>query len=113
MFGREEQVAVEAPEVARDALARDDVLDPIDGGGMAFRGQPRAALAVQALDCEKPVVDRIDEVRGRGAGHAAADRPILQDDDGLPNLGKQIGSGETRDTGADDADVSGGVGGQW
>ena len=44
---RAEQVAVDALEVAVDALARHDALDAVDRGGVAVRGEPRAALAVQ------------------------------------------------------------------
>ena len=46
------------------------------------------------------------------AGHAAADGAVVEHDDRLPNLGKQVGSREPRDAGADDADIGGGVGGE-
>ena len=68
-----------------------------------------AALAVKPLEVEEPIVERIDEVRGRRAGLPAADAAVVEHDHGLPNLGKQIGSREPGDAGADDADIGGGV----
>ena len=80
VLGGAEQVAVEPHEIAGDPLARDDAFDAIDGGRVAFRREPRAALAVEALQIHEAIVERIDEVRGGGAGLAATDAAIVEHD---------------------------------
>jgi len=40
--GGEEQVALDALEAARDGLGEDGVLDEVDRGGVALRGETRA-----------------------------------------------------------------------
>jgi hypothetical protein len=61
-FG-EEQVAVDAREVAVDALLPHDGLDAVDRRGMAVGGEARAFAAVQLLDLEVAVIERVGEVR--------------------------------------------------
>ena len=73
VLGSAEQVAVEPLEVTRDPLAGHDALDAIDGRRVALGREPRAALAVEALEIEIAIVERIDEMGGRRAGLAAAD----------------------------------------
>jgi hypothetical protein len=102
---RQEEIAVEALEVAVDLLVRDDGADRLDGGGVALRGEPRAVGAVQPLDLVVAIVQRGGEVGGRGRGHAAADGPMVQNDYALPFLGEKVGARHARDAGADDAGV--------
>jgi hypothetical protein len=112
VFGRAKKVAVQSREIAGDALARHDALDAIDRRGVALGGEPRAALAMEPLEIHEAIVQRIDEVRRRRAGLPAADRAVFDDHHRFPNLGKQISSGESGDTSADDANISRGVEGE-
>ena len=73
---------------------------------MALGRQARATRAVQTFEVEEAIVERIDEVRGRRPRLSAADAAVFEHDDGLPNLGKQIGCREAGDARADDADVA-------
>lgn len=67
---------------------------------------------MKPLELEETIVKRIDEVRGGCAGLTAADAAVVEHDDRLPNLGKQVRSGEAGDAGADDAHISRSVGRQ-
>jgi hypothetical protein len=69
---RREQIAVEALERAVDLLVVHDRLDLIDGLRVAFRGEPRAILAVEALEVRVAIVERVHEVGGRARGGADA-----------------------------------------
>jgi hypothetical protein len=62
LIGSPEQVAIDAPEVAIDALVPRDGLDPIDGRGVALGGQATAVLAVDLLDLGEAVVDCVGQV---------------------------------------------------
>ena len=103
-FG-EEQVAVEAREVAVDALLAHDGLDAVDRRGVAVGGEPRALAAVQLLDLEVAVVEHVGEVRGGRLRHAAGDRAVVEHRHLLARAGEQVGGGQAGDAGADDADV--------
>jgi hypothetical protein len=56
---RRKQVAVNAFEVAGNPFARDDRVNAIDGGGVAFGGKAGATLSVPTLQLEVAIVKRI------------------------------------------------------
>jgi hypothetical protein len=86
-------------------FACDDIFDAVDRRRVAFGSETRAPLAVQPLEVEESIVERIHEVRRGHTGHAAANRAIVEDDDRFPNLGKEISSSKAGDAGADYTDV--------
>src|SRR5204863_5386450 len=65
--GRLPQIAVEAREIAIDNFVVNDAFDCVDGGGMTFGGELRAAFAMQAFEFVEAIIERIDEVRGGAA----------------------------------------------
>jgi hypothetical protein len=97
---RQEEISIDALEIAFDRFAPHDPLDGIDRRGVAVGGELRAFLAVQPFDLVPPVIHRGDQVRGRARGHAATDRPVVDDDDGASLLRKQISGRDARDAGA-------------
>ena len=103
--GRDEEVSVQALEVAFNLLFRDDRLDAVNRSRVALGGETRAALAVQTLQLEVAVVERVDEVRGRPARHAAADGPVIEYDNGLALAREQVRGCHPRYPCADDAHV--------
>jgi hypothetical protein len=57
LAGGLEQIAIESLESAVDPLGGHDLLDPVDGRGMAFGGQPGPVRPVETLDLSVAVVD--------------------------------------------------------
>src|SRR5581483_1833128 len=84
---RHEEVAIEPLEIAIYALRRDNGFDAINGRRVTIGSHPRALLAVQALDLKVAVIEGVGEVRRRALGHAAADAPIIENDDALAFAG--------------------------
>ena len=101
----EEEIAVDALEIAVDVFGADDLLDLFDGRAMALHDETRALVAVDVLEHVDAVVHRVGEMRGRAAGFAAADCAVVDDDDFLPGFCEQICGGQSGDSGADDANV--------
>jgi len=101
----EEEVAVQAREIAVDALSRDDGVDALDGLGMALRRQARAFAPVQLLDLEIAVVVHVRQMPGAHLRHAARDRAVVEHRHRLPRLGEQVGGRHSGDARADDANV--------
>ncbi len=103
--GRQEQVAVDAEEVAVDPFVVRDRLDPVDGRGVALGGKPGPVLAVDLLDLDVAVIDGVGQVGGRALRLSAGDGAVIQHDDALALAGEQVGRGQPGDPRADDADV--------
>jgi hypothetical protein len=101
----EEQVAVDAREVAVDLLLARDRLDAVDGGAMALGGEADPALAVDLLQLEIEVVHLVAEVGARPAGHAAANRPVVEHGDAHAGLRQQVRGRHSCDARADDAGI--------
>jgi len=80
---------------------------------MTGRGQPGAVPAVQPLQLEVSIVQRIGEVCRGAAGLSPADGAVLQNDDPLPRLGQGVGRRNARDPGADDADLGAKILPEW
>src|SRR5688572_27069326 len=55
--GPEKEITIDPLEVARNLLARDGLLDEIDGGCVAVRREARAVTPVQSFDLDVQVVD--------------------------------------------------------
>ena len=72
---------------------------------MALGGEPRAVRAEETFQLVVAFVERVDEVRGRPAGLAAGDRPVVEHDDALAVLREQVGRRQPGDAGADDDHV--------
>ena len=102
--GEAHEKAVEPLEVAVDAFVADDALDGIDRGRVAFRGQARVLLAMDPDDLLPAAIDRVHEVRGGAKALAGGRLGLVEHDDAVAFAGQQIGSGEPRHAGADDAD---------
>ena len=101
----EEQVAVHALEVAVDPLGRDDRLDAVDGRAVALGRAAGAHFAVDALDLEVAVVDRIGEMGG-GASRLAASRSARRRAPApTAGAGEQVRGRESGDPRPDDADI--------
>ena len=103
--GRQEQVAVNAEEVAVDPFFVRDRLDQVDGRGVALGGKPGPVLAVDLLDLDVAVIDGVGQVGGRALSLSAGDGAVIQHDDALALAGEQVGRGQPGDPRADDADV--------
>ena len=79
----QKQIAVEASEVAVDVVVAHERFDEVDRGRVRARGDARALLAVHARDLDVAIVDLVREVRGGARRLAAADLPVVDDDDFL------------------------------
>jgi hypothetical protein len=102
---RDEEVAVEALEVAVNLLFVDDLLDEVNGRRVALGGEARAAPAVEAFEFVEAVVEGVREVRRRARSLAARERAVVQDDDGLALSRQEVSRRQSRDACADDAHV--------
>ncbi len=105
----EHEVAVHARESASDAFARDDLLDGVDGRAVTLGGQSRPALAVQRAQPDEAIVHGVGEVRGGASRLAAADGPVVEDEDAASGARQEVCGGDSGNAGADDADVGSGV----
>src|SRR5918995_2704455 len=85
-----EQIAIEPGKSAVDGLLPNDVLNAIDGRGMTGRSQPGPVPAMQPLQFEIAVVQRVREMRGGAASLASPDRSIVQHDDALARFREQV-----------------------
>lgn len=101
---RRAQEAVEAAQVARDALVAHDVLDGGDRCDVAPGHQARDVPPMDALDRLEPPVHGGREVGRRACALATADRPVVEHDRAASALLQQIRRGQAEDPRADDAD---------
>src|SRR5205823_5928935 len=99
-----EEIAIDVSEIALNAFGGDDVINVLDGGGMAVSGEPRAVLAEEFFEVVIAVIEGVGKMGGCAAGLAAADRPIVQDDDFVTLPRQCVRDGESGDARADDAD---------
>ena len=103
--GWKKQVTVKPREVAGDVLLSGNGFNPVDRRAVTFRRQACPPFAVQALDFEVAVVDRIGQMGCGNFGHAAGQRTVVDNDDGLTGLSEQVGGGQAGNACADDAGV--------
>jgi hypothetical protein len=102
---RFKQIAIDPLKLAVDPLIAHDRLDLVRRRRVALIRKARALLAMQTLDLGEPVILRAGDVRRGPSGHPAPDLPVINYDDALPIAHQPIGNGETRNAGADDADM--------
>jgi hypothetical protein len=70
---------------------------------VALRGEPRSFLAVQLLELEIAIVERVREMRRSAARLAAPGRAVVHHHDVPARAREVVGRGEARDARADDA----------
>src|SRR4051812_7386497 len=105
LLAAEEQVALDALEVALDVFHRRNGFDAVNRRHVALGGDAGAFLAMHFLDVEVPVVGRGG---GGGGGTAAlppADRAVIDYHYGAPGPREQVGGRQTGNAGSDDADI--------
>jgi hypothetical protein len=107
--GAEEQVAVQALEVAVDALLARDLLDAVNGGGLGLVDLPRLVETPQLDQLVVPVVEFGGEVGGGTRRHAPADRATIKHHDGAAGAGELAGDREAGDASPDHDDIGGRV----
>ena len=101
----QEQVAVQPPEIAINALLRDDFLDLRHGCLMAFGRKPCAPLAMQALQLHIPVVQRKTEMGGGAARFAAGENAVLKHYNRTPFLREKVRRRQACDSATHNADI--------
>jgi hypothetical protein len=101
----EEEIAVDALEVAVDILHRHNAFDSVDGGHVTFSGDACAILPVHLLDPVVAVVERGREMRGSAPGFAASNRAIVDQDHSTTGASEEVRRCHAGDAGADHADV--------
>jgi hypothetical protein len=108
--GGDVEIAVEALEVARDALLARHLLDPVHRRGV---GAVDLGCLVEAAHADHLVVVVVEvggEVAGGAGGHATADRPAVEHDDGTAFPGELVGDRQAGQARPDHDEVSLGVG---
>jgi hypothetical protein len=63
IVGRQEQVAVDASEIAGDGLFVADAFDAIDGCAVALGRKPAPFFAMNLLDLDEAIIDGVRQVR--------------------------------------------------
>ena len=61
-------------------MLANDLLGASDRGCVALRGEARTFLAEEFLYIDVAIVNCIDQLPSRSAGHSAADRPVIDED---------------------------------
>ena len=103
--GSQEQVAVDAAEVAIDSLSCEMASMRSMAAAWLSAAKSAPLHAVDPLDFGEAVVDGVGQVGGRALGLSAGDGPVVQHDDALAFAGQQVGRGQPGDSRPDHADV--------
>jgi hypothetical protein len=101
--------SVDSRELAGDLLPAADLLNGVDGDGVAVISQLRPLHTVLPFNFDEPVIDRAGQMRAGPAGLTTAQWRFIQNDHGSTLPQQQICSGQPRDTCAHDAHVGMGV----
>ena len=107
--GWKKQVTVKPREVAGDVLLSGNGFNPVDRRAVTFRRQACPPFAVQALDFEVTVVDRIGQMGCGNFGHAAGQGTVVENGHGLAGFREQVCGGQAGNARADYADIRAGV----
>ena len=108
----DEEVLVEPPEPAVEALVAAGALDEVDCVGVGGDDEHGCVLAVLIGDTGQAVVGVGVEEAGGAAALAPGDGTVVEDDHVLAGLGEAVGDAQAADAGADDANVARRVAGQ-
>src|SRR5438046_5785681 len=91
---RNEEVAVQALEIAFDPLVLDDSLDAIDRRGVTLGSEPSGFFSVQSPQLEVTIVEGVHQMGGGATGLPSPQWPVVQDHDRLAFPTEQISGGQ-------------------
>jgi hypothetical protein len=109
----EEEIAIQANEIAVDVLALHRRLDEVDRRAVALRGDAAGVHATRLLQRREAIVERVRQMRRRPTGLAAPHLLLVEHDDALAGDGERIRHAESGDAGTDDTDVGREVLAEW
>ena len=90
-------------------MSLDNRFDAVDRRFLALLECPRDVFAAKLDQSAQAIVANRREMRGGARGHAARDRPLIENNDGMTGLAQLIGCGQARDARANDDSVAGEV----
>jgi hypothetical protein len=102
---RQDEMAIEALKVARDAFFEDGIFDAAYCGAMTLGGKARPSFSMEPFYLGIPIIDDVGEMSRRSAGFPAADEAILEHDDRGAVTRKQIGGRQSCQAASDHADI--------
>src|SRR2546423_15611186 len=87
----EEEITVEALELAINLLGVDDLFDLVNRRGVTLGRDARALFTKETFKLVEAIIERVRQMRGGARGHAAARGAVVKYDDAAARAREQVG----------------------